>query len=169
LGYESPSGNVKGPRGCLWYDKEERTAGIGVSMGRNFLGGGTWGPGLFPEASDVVCAGPILVSGGQNVFWQQYELEDFGTSGISPSSPLPRSAICILDDGSIMVLAAQNDTVKARGFTLPELADYMISQGCVEALNLDGGGSSAFWASSPGAGYWPGTEDRAVYTAVICK
>ena len=30
------------------------------------------------------------------------------------------------------------------GMTLPELADKMISLGCVEAINLDGGGSSTF-------------------------
>jgi exopolysaccharide biosynthesis protein len=31
------------------------------------------------------------------------------------------------------------------GMTLNELADYMSDLGCVEAMNLDGGGSSTLW------------------------
>ena len=29
--------------------------------------------------------------------------------------------------------------------TLPELASYLVSQGCEEALHLDGGGSVELW------------------------
>jgi hypothetical protein len=165
LGYESPSGNVKGPRGCFWYDRERRLAGLTVSMGREYVSGG-WGAGLFPEATDVICAGPTLVRDGVNVFAQQYDAENFGTSGISPSSPLPRTAICVLEDGGIFLLAAQHDSVKARGFTLPALAAYLIGKGCAQALNLDGGGSSAFWSTE---GYWEGSEDRPLYNAVVVR
>ncbi len=31
------------------------------------------------------------------------------------------------------------------GMTLPELAEYMVRQGCHEVMNLDGGGSSEMW------------------------
>lgn len=31
------------------------------------------------------------------------------------------------------------------GMTLPELAEYMVRQGCQEVMNLDGGGSSEMW------------------------
>ncbi|MFO1498670.1 MAG: phosphodiester glycosidase family protein [Verrucomicrobiota bacterium] len=33
------------------------------------------------------------------------------------------------------------------GMTLPELATYLASQGCKEAMNLDGGGSSELWVN----------------------
>lgn len=166
LGYESPSGNVKGPRGCLWYDHNSRTAGLTISMGRNFLGGSSWGDGLFPNATDVVCAGPTLLQNGVDVFEQQYDAENFGTSGISPYSPLPRTAICVLEDGGIYMLAAQSESVKARGFTLPELTEYLSDQGCKNALNLDGGGSTAYWSTG---GYWYGTENRAVYNIGVVR
>ena len=29
--------------------------------------------------------------------------------------------------------------------TLPELASYLAKQGCLEAMNLDGGGSAEMW------------------------
>lgn len=167
LGYESPSGNVKGPRGCFWYDDITREAGVEVSMGREYVGG-SWGDGLFPDATDVVCAGPVLVRDGDDVFDQQFDAENFGSSGISPDSPLPRTAICIQADGSVLLLTAQHDTVKARGFTLPELTSYLIQKQCVQALNLDGGGSTAFWSLTP-SGYWPGTEDRAVYNVGVLR
>ena len=31
------------------------------------------------------------------------------------------------------------------GVTLPRLAEYMVSLGCEEAINLDGGGSTEIW------------------------
>jgi exopolysaccharide biosynthesis protein len=32
------------------------------------------------------------------------------------------------------------------GMTFSELASYMLSLGCEQAMNLDGGGSAALWA-----------------------
>ena len=42
--------------------------------------------------------------------------------------------------------------------TLPELSSYLVKHGCLEAMNLDGGGSSEMWVegrivSSPCFGY----------------
>jgi len=168
LGYESPSGNVKGPRACLIYDRQTGEARIELSMGREYSNG-SWGAGLYPDADDVICAGPTLVKDDANVFWEQYEAESFETSGISPESPYPRSALCIKDDGGILLLAAQSHTVKARGFSLPELADYLVSRGCRDAMNLDGGGSTAMWWVGPPVDYEPGTEDRSVYNAILLR
>jgi exopolysaccharide biosynthesis protein len=167
-GYESPSGNVKGPRGCFWFDEVTGNSGVELSWGREKLSSG-WGEGLFLHATDVLCAGPVLVRDGSNVVTQQFEVENFQTSGISPDSALPRTALCRMADSSILVLTAQNETVKARGFTLGALADYLVARGCQDALNLDGGGSVAFWSSVDPAGYWPGTEDRPVYQTVVVR
>lgn len=162
-GYESPSGNVKGPRACLAWDEDRRAARVVLSMGRSWMDG-TWGESLFPEDSDVVCGGPRLLEDGRNVSGTHLVSENFQSSGIGPDSPLPRTAACITEDGSVVIVAAQSDTVKTRGFTLAALADYLLGLGCRDALNLDGGGSTAFW--QPGT-YSPGTEDRPVYQAVL--
>jgi hypothetical protein len=166
LGYESPSGNVKGPRACLVYDRVQRTARVELSMGRQPVGS-NWGAGLFPADSDVSCAGPQLVAKGANVAMAHYASESFQTSGISATSPYPRTAACVRDDGSLLLVVAQSATTKACGFDLDGLADHLISRGCVDALNFDGGGSSAMWWLGPPVVYFPGTEDRSVYLGLV--
>jgi len=163
LGYESPSGNVKGPRACLVYDRSKRAARVVISFGRQPAGSG-WGPGLFTADSDVVCAGPRLLDAGKDVFWTQYAAEHFESSGIGPTSATPRSALCLQADGSLMLVMAQSPSKKACGLDLPALTALLLARGCTDAINLDGGGSAALWAFGV---YQPGTEDRAVYQALM--
>ncbi len=61
----------------------------------------------------------------------------------------PRTAAGITADGKVvlMVLDGRQDPFSA-GTTLAETARIMLDAGCVEAINLDGGGSSTF-ASKP--------------------
>ena len=57
----------------------------------------------------------------------------------------PRTAIVATADGKLVVLVCDGRNKRgSKGFTLPELADKLISLGCTEAVNLDGGGSSTF-------------------------
>lgn len=53
-----------------------------------------------------------------------------------------RTAIGIKSDGSLLVVASDGRTPEFPGMTVYELADYLISQGCVTVVNLDGGGST---------------------------
>lgn len=71
------------------------------------------------------------------------------------------------DDGALTLAVAQSATVKACGPSLTALADLLRARGCVEALNLDGGGSSALWFSGPSAVYAQGTEDRSIYQGLL--
>ncbi|MBR5773593.1 MAG: discoidin domain-containing protein, partial [Clostridia bacterium] len=52
-----------------------------------------------------------------------------------------RSGIGVKADGTIVIVATQGRGTYT-GLTLYELADYFISQGCVTAIDLDGGGST---------------------------
>lgn len=167
LGHENPTGNVKGPRACLAWNRTTRAARVEVSMGREYLGSDAWGEGLFPSDSDVICAGPRLLEAGQDVFAAHYTSEHFETSGINPDAAYPRTAACVTADGGVLVVAAQSSASKNRGFAIPDLPAYLLGLGCVDALNLDGGGSTASWNAGPPATYEPGTEDRAVYNAVV--
>jgi exopolysaccharide biosynthesis protein len=156
-GYESPSGNVKGPRACLAFDAQSRVAHVALSKG---------GPGSFPNDEEVVCAGPQLLEKGANVTLAHIVSENFETSGLNEAAPYPRSAACVLDDGAVMLAVAQSDKEKACGLSLSDLADALKAKGCVDAINLDGGGSSALWWKGPPARYHDGTEDRPVYNAI---
>ncbi|MFM7426567.1 MAG: phosphodiester glycosidase family protein [Elainella sp.] len=62
---------------------------------------------------------------------------------LGSNQPNARTAVGILPDGSLLwVMAAQKPGLAASGLTLPELADFLRTEGAEAALNLDGGSSS---------------------------
>jgi exopolysaccharide biosynthesis protein len=64
---------------------------------------------------------------------------------VDPDKRHPRTAIGASADGrTAYVVAIDGRSKTSVGVTLPELADYMISIGAANAINLDGGGSTAF-------------------------
>jgi exopolysaccharide biosynthesis protein len=99
--------------------------------------------GIGGVASDKV-PGTLLVENGVNTG---------ATSRVEPSKRHPRTAVGIRDDGRTLILAVIDGRQPALsvGITLPELADVLISRGATTAINLDGGGSSAFIYAPPGA------------------
>lgn len=57
----------------------------------------------------------------------------------------PRTAIGIRADGHWLFVVVDGRSDRSVGMTLPELADYMVSLGCIDALNLGGGGCSTMY------------------------
>jgi len=60
----------------------------------------------------------------------------------------PRTAVGTTADGEIVVVVVDGRSRFSRGVTLAELATLMKERGCADAVNLDGGGSSALWLAS---------------------
>jgi len=84
--------------------------------------------------------GPTLVKNGQvNVTY--YEEVFFG-SGVGLNNPDPRTGIGFTNYQHVILLVADGRQTDSDGVSLPELAQIFIDLGCVEAMNLDGGGSS---------------------------
>jgi exopolysaccharide biosynthesis protein len=54
----------------------------------------------------------------------------------------PRSAVGLLQNGNWVFVVVDGRQKHSVGFTLIELAKFMLDLGCTHALNLDGGGSS---------------------------
>lgn len=81
----------------------------------------------------------MLIAGGR-------EVTDFGEERIQSSFVAgrhPRSAVGITREGRWILLVVDGRQPRLSvGMTLHELAQYLLSLGCVRALNLDGGGSS---------------------------
>ena len=87
--------------------------------------------------------GDILVSEGLKTDSEQWD------SALLPRAP--RTAFGVRADGTVIsyVIDGRN-SAHSVGMTLDELADEMLRQGAVYAVNLDGGGSSAISARLPG-------------------
>ena len=84
--------------------------------------------------------GPVLVQDGQ-VKISNNEEKKFAGKAIADKHP--RTAIGYTRDGTMIILAIQGRMKGlAEGATLPQMAKIMVDLGCVEAMNLDGGGSS---------------------------
>jgi len=84
--------------------------------------------------------GPTLVKDGQvNVTY--YEEVFFG-SGVGLDNDDPRTAVGYTIANHIILLVVDGRQAASQGVSLTELAQIMIDIGCVEAMNLDGGGSS---------------------------
>jgi exopolysaccharide biosynthesis protein len=57
----------------------------------------------------------------------------------------PRTAIGWDDRFFYLVVVDGRQRTLSRGMTLAELGAYMHDLGCLEAMNLDGGGSATLW------------------------
>ena len=83
---------------------------------------------------------PTLVKNGQvNVTYNQ---EIMWGSGVGLDNGDPRTAVGYTEDNHVIMIVADGRQVTSQGVGLPELAQIMIDLGCVEAINLDGGGST---------------------------
>jgi exopolysaccharide biosynthesis protein len=90
------------------------------------------------EYEDVLVTGPLLIVGKKEM-----QL---------PSTPLvinkhPRTSIGKKGNHRIVLVTLDGRTNEARGVTLAELTDMMLSIHCRDAVNLDGGGSTTMWIS----------------------
>lgn len=91
----------------------------------------------------AVGGGPMLVEDGETAI-------DGDEEGFNPSAFVaarhPRTAIGRTADGDLWLVVVDGRSPLSLGASLPELAAIMRRLGCVEAMNLDGGGSSAMAA-----------------------
>ncbi len=91
------------------------------------------------EVESAISGGPVLVQ-NKKIFITDDEEVFFGTT--IPNIH-PRTAIGYTEDDTLIILVVDGRQPSSRGVYLEELAQIMVNLHCVEALNLDGGGSSA--------------------------
>ena len=90
------------------------------------------------EVDDAIHAGPVLMHDGKIRVTSNEEV--FFGSTIPDIHP--RTAAGYRTSGELVLLVVDGRQVDSRGVDLQELAILMRDLGCVEAINLDGGGSS---------------------------
>ncbi len=126
----------------------------------------------FPEGgapwavTDAVGGGPVLVEGSrQRITWEE---EVFFGSGIgTPEMRNPRTAVGYTADGEVLLLVVDGRQAASRGASLIELAEILLDLGAVEAVNLDGGGSSTMVVGETLVNRPSDGSERAVASALL--
>lgn len=95
-------------------------------------------PSQFDRFPNALGGGPLLVKSGRVVVNPQAE----GFSRAFEIEAAPRSAIGLMPDGSLILVAAHEQN-QGLGPTLPQMAAIMQQLGVVDALNFDGGSSTS--------------------------
>jgi len=88
------------------------------------------------EYPEILVTGPHLISAKEKK--------------LLPSTPLvinshPRTALGNKGNHRIIIITIDGRTDQAKGMTLSELTNLMLSLRCHDAVNLDGGGSTTMW------------------------
>ena len=118
------------------------------------------------EAEDVVTTGPMLLIGGEA---EPIVVNDFNTRRN------PRTAAGRRNDGTVLLVVADGRNKEAAGLTMRELQQVMAALGCVDAVNLDGGGSTAMVVRGEVVNHpsdnrrFDAAGERAVANAIVVK
>lgn len=91
------------------------------------------------NVNHIISGGPYLVRDGQ--VYVDVSEQKLGAIG----GRNPRSAIGYTADNNLVIVAVDGREQASVGLTLSELAGFMKSIGCVNAMNLDGGGSTVLY------------------------
>ena len=123
-------------------------------------------PELTPDLStypDAVGAGPRLLHEGQVAITGQEE-------HFQPDILLGRAArtgLGITANGHVVLAVVEPPHLYGGGATLDELAELLKAHGAVEAINLDGGGSSTLAIGATAVNFPPGAWTRPVASGVM--
>ena len=102
-----------------------------------------WDSEIVENAVWATGVGDLIVDGGQVT----------DPDGWDPAlkSANPRSALGIKQDGTVLYYTVDGRSKNhSNGLTLQQLAEEMAARGCVQAVNMDGGGSTSFSIQFPG-------------------
>jgi hypothetical protein len=89
----------------------------------------------------------VWASGGGNILVKDGTV----TADATPSGREPRTVMGVRKDGTAVIVECDGrQSSLSSGMTLAEAAQLLLSQGCTDVINLDGGGSSILAASYPG-------------------
>lgn len=112
------------------------------------------------KPASAVGAGPVLIYDGKipfdftetekgtEYYRNNFEImpyDIFGTGSVAD-----RTAVGILEDGRLLLFCCDGRIKSSTGLDLLQLSRVLLGLGCKYALNLDGGGSTAFWVSGSG-------------------
>ena len=92
------------------------------------------------EESAVLITGPLLLLDSKKM-----KLPDMKFS----KKRHPRTCLC-MNETDIVFITIDGRQKEANGMNLPEVQHFLQTIGCVDAINLDGGGSTTMWMRDKG-------------------
>jgi hypothetical protein len=100
-------------------------------------------------AGDLLQAGPLLVDRGRVACSE--DVEGFSAGARQFDSDItdgryPRAALAVARRGRLLAVACDGRADDEAGLTMVEFAESLIALGAIQALNLDGGGSTSLVA-----------------------
>ena len=106
---------------------------------------------LTTTCSDERLTNARYATGGGDILVSDGVMTDSAGWAASLMLRAPRTAFGLRDDGTVVsYIVDGRNSEHSVGLTLTELADEMLRQGCVYAVNFDGGGSTALSVRIPG-------------------
>lgn len=117
------------------------------------------------SAPTMLAAGPLLVYDGQLV---PQLVHVFNTARH------PRTVVGITENNHMLMVVVDGRSSQSQGLTTVQLSELMLSLGCVQAMNMDGGGSSTAWTQPHGVvnhptdnGIFDNEGQREVSTVIV--
>ena len=96
---------------------------------------------LIPKIEDITNGVPQLIKNGKiDITWQEEK-----SSKSFVETRHPRTAVAKLKDGKFLMITVDGRTESSGGIGLQDLAEYLLSLGATDAMNLDGGGSTTMF------------------------
>ena len=138
--YKNSQGQTSGAQTCVVINFDEKDGEARPADMPKILIRSTADPITGWEEQVIPANFGFLVKDGKNQYTENHT-----------SDPASRSFVGIKADGTfVMVMNDGRQSPFSAGFNSYEMADFMLSLGCVVAVNGDGGGSSAFLSQRPG-------------------
>lgn len=144
------SGNAIPKRPCFVYDSSSRPSMQIVTLTDQLKAEYDQ-----KDTVEVFCAGPRLLINGNIILRTDAREGAFdpnsradGADPVAINGNVPRSGVCIDKQGDLIVLNYQGKQRRC-GPNLDFFTKTMLEFGCKDAINLDGGGSAAFFGASP--------------------
>lgn len=95
----------------------------------------------FSRSEDIIGGVPQLIKNGKiEITWEQEKY-----SKIDLEKRHPRTAVAKLKDGKFLMVTVDGRSEESVGMNLQELAEFLLELGAVDAMNLDGGGSTTMF------------------------
>ncbi len=96
---------------------------------------------VYGQVEDIVSGVPQLIKNGKiEITWQEEK-----SSKSFVETKHPRTAVAKLKDGKFLMITVDGRSESSGGIALQALAELLLELGAVEAMNLDGGGSTTMF------------------------